>query len=35
VLRGVEPHQVYETPALLEAYQNLLREQGVQLEWHF
>ena len=33
VLRGVEPHQVYETPALLEAYQNLLREQGVQLEW--
>ena len=33
VLRGVEPHQVYETPALLEEYQNLLREQGVQLEW--
>lgn len=33
VLRGVEPHQVYETPALLEAYQDLLRSQGVQLEW--
>jgi hypothetical protein len=28
VLRGVEPHQVYETPALLEEYQNLLRDQG-------
>jgi hypothetical protein len=35
VLRGVEPHQVYETPALLEEYQNLLRDQGIQLEWHF
>jgi hypothetical protein len=34
VLRGVEPHQVYETPALLEEYQNLLRSQGIQLEWN-
>jgi hypothetical protein len=33
VLRGVEPHQVYETPALLEEYQNLLRREGIQLEW--
>ncbi|MFN3690659.1 MAG: FAD-dependent oxidoreductase, partial [Fimbriimonadales bacterium] len=32
-LRGTEPHQVYETPALLEEYQNLLRSQGIQLEW--
>ncbi|MFN7015542.1 MAG: FAD-dependent oxidoreductase [Fimbriimonadales bacterium] len=32
-LRRTEPHQVYETPALLEEYQNLLRSQGIQLEW--
>lgn len=35
LLRGVEPHQVYETPALLSEYQNLLRSQGIQLEWDF
>lgn len=35
VLRGVEPHQVYEIPALLEEYQGLLRNQGIQLEWDF
>ncbi len=35
LMRGVEPHQVYETPALLGEYQNLLRAQGIQLEWQF
>ncbi|GIV10564.1 MAG: FAD-dependent oxidoreductase [Fimbriimonadales bacterium] len=35
VLRGTEPHQVYETPALLEEYQRLLRGEGIQLEWNF
>ncbi len=35
LLRRVEPHQVYETPALLQEYQSLLRTQGIQLEWHF
>jgi hypothetical protein len=35
VLRGVEPHQVYETSALLKEYQSLLRDQGIQLEWRF
>lgn len=33
VLRDTEPHQVYETHALLEEYQRLLRSQGIQLEW--
>jgi hypothetical protein len=33
LLRKVEPHQVYETPALLSEYQALLRSQGIQLEW--
>jgi len=33
ILCSVEPHQVYETPALLEEYQNLLRREGIQLEW--
>ncbi len=35
LLRRVEPHQVYETPALLQEYQSLLRAQGIQLEWRF
>ncbi|MCS7272516.1 MAG: FAD-dependent oxidoreductase [Fimbriimonadales bacterium] len=33
VLRGVEPHQVYESPSLLHEYQQLLRQQGIQLAW--
>jgi hypothetical protein len=33
ILCSVETHQVYETPALLEEYQNLLRDQGVPLAW--
>ncbi|MFN7019190.1 MAG: FAD-dependent oxidoreductase [Fimbriimonadales bacterium] len=33
ILRRAEPHQVYETPALLEEYQSLLRRQGIPLEW--
>lgn len=31
--RGVEPHQVREDERLLAEYQNLLRAQGVPLEW--
>lgn len=33
--RGVEPHQVREQPALLHDFQNLLRAQGVELEWPY
>jgi hypothetical protein len=33
LLRKVEPHQVYETPTLLQEYQGLLRREGIQLEW--
>lgn len=33
VLRGAEPHAVYESPVLLEEYQRLLHEQGIQLKW--
>lgn len=31
--KGVEPHQVREEENLLREYQNLLRAQGVELEW--
>jgi hypothetical protein len=31
--RGVEPHQVHESPDLVEEFQALLREQGVEMEW--
>jgi hypothetical protein len=34
LLRQVEPHQVYESPNLLQEYQALLLAQGIQLEWH-
>lgn len=31
--RGTQPHQVREDKSLLSEYQNLLRAQGVELEW--
>lgn len=31
--REFEPAQVYETPELLEDFQRLLRDQGIELEW--
>jgi hypothetical protein len=31
--REVEPAHVYEDPALLEDFQKLLREQGIEIEW--
>lgn len=33
VLRHTEPHQVYESPALLAEYQRLLISQGIPLAW--
>lgn len=33
ILRGVEPHAVREDTSLLAEYQNLLRAQGIELEW--
>lgn len=33
VLRGTEPHAVYETPKLRAEYQRLLAAQGIQLQW--
>jgi hypothetical protein len=33
LMHRVEPHQVYESPALLSEYQSLLRAQGIPLAW--
>lgn len=33
LMRGAEPHQVRENENLLREYQNLLRAQGIELEW--
>lgn len=33
LLRDLEPAQVYESPALTEEFQRLLRDQGIECEW--